>query len=459
MKNQGSVSPNRPTPTRERYYQLVKGVVRSSLSVVVRSVGSRHFVPLCLTSSVAIRVLWIALIFSYPVSDFAWYYQRSWDLAMGKGYSVDGEPTAYWPVGYPAFLGLIYWALGLNLLYAKLANVLLYLGVLCLSYSIAKKLFSSEFAGRMTLLLLAFYPNHIAYSSLVSPETLFLFLLLLGTALIMFSEGRLRMAAVSGVVFGAACLVKPQAVFIPLILLLTLNFKRRRSDSARRFLAIFVMVHGALGATILPWIARNSSVFGAFVFISNNGGINLLIGNNPNANGTYVPFNDGLASLLGLEPNDDEHDVDVKARDYALKYMLKNPVKTLKLGFVKLYYLYNEDAEGSYWNDGAKIWKGSYRPSSEIFFWWFIGLSQSYYVCTMAAFIVSLLVLLKERRSGPVPTAGLWVIGYLTLIYMVTVSNSRHHFPFIPWILMYVSWLIEWASSRLCHPLPWPMHS
>jgi len=401
----------------------------------------------------AIRVLWVALIFSYPVSDFAWYYQRSWDMATGRGYSVDGVPTAYWPVGYPAFLGLIYWVFGLNLVYAKLANVLLYVGILYLSYSIARKLFSSEFTGRMTLLLLAFYPNHIAYSSLVSPETLFLFLLLLGVALIMQSERRSLMAAASGVVFGAACLVKPQAVLVPLIL--TLHFAKSRKESARRVLVTLVVVHAALGATMMPWIARNYSVFGAFVFVSNNGGKNLLMGNSPYANGTHI-HDERLFSLLELGPDDDEHEVDVKARNYALKYMLEHPVKTVALWPVKLYYLFSEDVDGARWNNGANIWKISYRPSSKIFFWWFIRLSQSYYICTMAAFFISLLVLIAERRrgSGTVPTTGLWIIGYFTLVYVVMISFSRYHFPFIPWVLMYVSWLPEWAASRLSVAVP-----
>ncbi len=440
---------------------MARRFAKSFLSALVRPLRYKHFIPLCLTASVTIRILWIALIFSIPVSDFAWYHQRGQDMAMGKGYSVDGVPTAYWPVGYPAFLGLIYWVLGLSLLYVKLANVLLYVGILCLSYSISKQLFSSELTGRMTLLLLAFYPNHVAYSSLVSPETLFLFLLLLGTALIMQSERRLPMATASGVVFGLACLVKPQAIFIPLILILTLHSQMRR-DSARRFLAIFLTVHAALGATILPWIARNYSVFGSFVFISNNGGTTLLIGNNPDANGTYIHFDEKLASLLELEPDDNEREVDVKARNYALRYILEHPVKTIRLWPVKLYYLYNEDVEGANWNNGAvKIWERSHRPSSEIFFWWFIGLSQNYYICTMAAFVISLLVLFKERRNGSraLPTAGLWIIGYFTLVYMVTIGISRFHFPFIPWILMYVSWLMERAASRLSISLTGVAHA
>ena len=39
---------------------------------------------------------------------------------------------------------------------------------------------------------------------------------------------------------------------------------------------------------IVPWTWRNYQVFDAFVPVSTNGGITLLIGNNPNATGDYL---------------------------------------------------------------------------------------------------------------------------------------------------------------------------
>jgi 4-amino-4-deoxy-L-arabinose transferase-like glycosyltransferase len=366
---------------------------------------------------------------------------------MGKGYTIDGIPTAYWPVGYPAFLGSIFWVLGPNLLYAKLANVLLYVGILYLAYAIARELFSSEFTGRMTLLLLAFYPNHIAYSSLLSTENLYLFLLLLGVAaLILERRDGIWKGISTGVVFGLACLVKPQTIFIPLLLILVLYL--RRSDT-RRLLAMVSTVYLALGAIMLPWTVRNYYVFDALFYISNNGGVTLFIGNNPHANGTYMPFDEELRSLLPLSPDDDEHDVDVKARKYALDYMLAHPAKTLRFSSIKLYYVYREDVEGMNWNNGAIMWEKSREPGHKALFWFLIGLAQNYYLCTMAAFAVSLPVLFAKRGSRSVPTLGLYIIAYFSAICMVTIGISRFHFPLIPWILMYVASLFEWTASRL----------
>jgi hypothetical protein len=102
---------------------------RSRLSEIM---GARYFVPLCLVAAFVVRVCWIRCVDAAPVSDFGWYYERGIDLSAGKGYSVDGIPTAYWPVGYPAFLGLLLRVFGTSLLVPKAANVIVSMGVLLL---------------------------------------------------------------------------------------------------------------------------------------------------------------------------------------------------------------------------------------------------------------------------------------------------------------------------------------
>lgn len=417
---------------------------KSFLSILFRIVRSKHFVPLCLASCLIVRVLWIALIVSEPVSDFAWYYQRGLDISAGRGYAVDGIPTAYWPVGYPAFLGLIFSVFGRSLLVAKLANILLFAGILYLSYRIARNLFASELTGRLTLLFLAFYPNHIAYSSLLSCESLFLFLFLLGTILIMKCGKRLLLTAASGLVFGLACLVKSQALFVPAILILFLR-PEIKGRSLKQYLVAFTIVYAVLMLTISPWIVRNYYEFSNFVYISNNGGITLLIGNNPYANGTYIPFNGKVASLL--EPAENEREIDVRARNYAINYICEHPVRTIGLWPVKFWHIFNEDVEGVNWNVKGIDSKGK---DMDIFFWYFTGLAQNYYICTVTVFLVSLPVLfMKRKRNGrAIPTAGLWVIGYFTAIYLITIGISRFHFPFIPWIMMYIAAMFEMVASR-----------
>jgi len=398
---------------------------------------------LILTTSFLVRIAWIGLVPASPVSDFAWYHQRGLEIAAGKGYQVNGTPTAYWPIGYPAFLGLIFRVFGPSLTAAKLANVFLYMGVLLLSYRLASYLFRSDVVGRLTVLFLSFYPNHIAYSSLLSCETLFLFLLLLGVWLLVTSRERPAAVSLSGAVLGLACLVKPQALFVPAVILAGSHFLSGKRPDLRHFFSVLVLCYVFVGAVISPWIVRNYAVFGSMVFVSNNGGVTLFIGNNPYANGTYIPL-DKVAYLLptGL----DERGLDIAARRYALRYIATNPWRTVVLWPTKIFFLFNGDVEGAEWNMMGLGKKGPLTG----FFWYFVGASQNYYRLTLVLFTCSVLFFHLRKRTGEYrfPTLGLLIIGYFSLLYMLMIGISRFHFPFIPWMMMYVASAVDGLTSQ-----------
>jgi 4-amino-4-deoxy-L-arabinose transferase-like glycosyltransferase len=431
--------------------------------MLYKAVQHRYFIPICLSAAFIVRIGWIYFVDTQPVSDFRWYYERGIDFALGQGYSIGPEsywpenlppivslvadeapatrtPTAYWPVGYAAFLGLLFTALGPSLFIAKIANVILSVGVLFFSFYIAKRLFDSEFTGRITLLILSFYPDHIAYSSLLASEILFLFLLLLGLTLLIIPPHRLGWAFASGVVFGFACLVKPQVILIPALFFAVSLVAHIRQKAVRAYLIQAVVVHVALALTILPWLIRNYEVFNDFVFISNNGGYNLLVGNNPYATGAYV-FNEQIASMLSNPP--DERESDKKAFRFAMGYMANHPLETIKLWPRKLWYLYGRDTKGIYWNEeGIKSTTGTV---GKVLLRVVGGLAQPYYMVIGIAFLISLLILIRKNKTRiwPLPSLGLWVVLYFTFISLLTFGNSRFHFPIMPWIVMYVGALAE----------------
>jgi 4-amino-4-deoxy-L-arabinose transferase-like glycosyltransferase len=426
----------------------------------------RYFVPLCLLVALLIRLSWVALVDAQPVSDFRWYYERGIDLAAGRGYSMgpdaywpenlppaalpseaeypaNGRPTAYWPVGYPAFLGLLFTMFGPSLFVAKLANILLYLGILLLAYIIARQLFRSELVGRMTLLVLVFYPNHIAYSSLLAGESLFLFLLMLAVALLLIAPTpRPWLFVTSGVIFGLACLVKPQAILAPALFFgasLITAVKRQRLS---RRVAHFVLLYLALGLTILPWIIRNYRVFEDFVLISNNGGINLLVGNNPFATGAYGHHQQMAAMLSHVRG---ERDRDVAARAMAVDYMVNHPWETLERWPKKLWYLYRKDVEGISWNEqGMNLTQGGRGKGAMLAL---KVLAQGYYVLIVLAFLIMIILHLSEHRfqshDQALPALGLWMALYFTLISLLTFGDTRFHFPVLPWVVMYAATLVE----------------
>ena len=99
------------------------------------------------------------------------------------------------------------------------------------------------------------------------------------------------------------------------------------------------IVYAAFALALLPWTVRNYQVFHTFVFVSTNSGENLLIGNNPQANGSwYVPkqiFNEKY-SWGGAE----ELYADRRQRDRALGYIREDPVGTVLRLPKKVYALF-----------------------------------------------------------------------------------------------------------------------
>ncbi len=406
----------------------------------VRYVGEyRLFIPAMIVLGLLVRAAWVAWIVGagiVPASDAAWYHQRAIAMAAGAGYTVDGVPTAYWPVGYPAFLAWLTALFGPSHLVGMVANVILYGGVLYLAYALARTLFGSELIGRMTLLLLALCPNQIAYSSLLMSETLFLLLVLGGMALLLraFRQPGMVAALGAGCLFGAASLVKFQAIFLPVAAVLILRSSAYRRIRWGLFWRNVVAVHLVMGLVLFPWLARNDDLFGRFGIISNNGGINLLIGNNPEATGAYH-MSGRIEALYNEAGNEAEQDA--QAMRVALGYIAAHPVDVLELLPRKFWYLYRADTEGFSLN-GVGLPEGNEGGRRTIFILKIIA--QLWYVMLGAA-CIGYAAMIFRRESGSVrwPGLGLIVMLYFTAISLIFFGDGRFHFPALPWAVMYAA--------------------
>jgi 4-amino-4-deoxy-L-arabinose transferase-like glycosyltransferase len=406
------------------------------VSLCRRLLLSPRFIPLCLVAALAIRLGWVLFVEARPIDDFGWYYDRAVDLAAGRGLTVQGVPTAYWPVGYPLLLAGLFVLTGPSLLAAKLLNVVLGVGIVWLSYRIARRLFCSPAAGRMALLLLAFYPNQIAYTSLTASETPFLFLMLLGCLILLRKKHRLRDDGLAGIVFGLGCLTKPTMLFVPAVffgLSLLSGFRWRT-------VARGLVVYGALGLVILPWCVRNYEVFGRPVFIVTSGGINLLIGNNPLANGGYGRVDPVSEALVVAEK--DEGARDIVASTIARRYVQEHPWRAIGLVPSRLWHLYARDVEGIYWNElagGAEEGPVADRPLLVLKI-----LAELYYLAILAMFGAWFF---RAPFPWPAPSAlGLGLIVYFTLVMMPLFGSSRFHFMLVPCFAWYAG---AWLAARV----------
>lgn len=396
------------------------------------------FVPACLAAAFLVRLLWMLLVDPKPISDFDWYYTQGIHILEGRGYQIAGAPTAYWPVGYSAFLAGLFAVFGASVTISQVANLVLDMGVLVLGYVLARDLFKSERTARLTLLILAFHPNHIAYVSLVASEILFTFLMLLGIWLLM-KRGWL-MAALAGVVFGVVFHVRPQLFGIPVLAWLLIPNERSARWSER--LSQIGIVYGIIVLVLIPWTIRNYRAFGHIVLVSTSSGGNLVVGNSPWATGAYVES----PELEKVRGPGNEWQRDHNAKKYALEYIRTHPVETLKLLPLKFYYLYRGDVEGIRWSlDGIRA---DGRSMPEAAATGLVVVAEAYYLAMAVACLACLVLALRsDLFPRGFSTLGLGMIAYFTLLGLVFYGGGRYHFPAMPFVAMYAAALPELVAK------------
>ena len=388
-----------------------------------------------------------------PTSDADWYYTRAAMLAQGLGYiGNNGLPTAYWPPGWPMAMSLAFRALGTSVVTVGLLNLASAVLAGWLTYDLARRLFGSELAGRIALLLLAVYPNSILYVPLALTEVFYTTLLLAGCWLLIARKGALRLVF-AGLVFGIATLVKAQTlVVIPLICLIGLL---RDGQIVRRtpgVIARGAFIIGVAAMVVAPWTMRNHAVMGAWIPVSTNGGITLLTGNNDSARGGFTP-DDAAVKALDARTGLDEMEYDAAASRLGKEWIAAHPAQFVKLMPLKLLRLWGPDGEGQWaYETGSPAWKAA--P------WAFTLLraaNQLWYVALLGLFGVAAVLMVRQRHKAGERVIDWWLLPYGIALYpsaiaMVFSGQSRFHYPVMPFVCMAAGWVLAvWltrAASR-----------
>jgi hypothetical protein len=365
-----------------------------------------------------------------PTSDFGWYFDAARSIASGEGFTDKGVPTAFWPVGWPGFLGAALALFGPHVWVGQCLNLVLSTGVVVLTAAAGRLLFPTTRTWRLAILLLAVFPNQIAYVPLLSVEIFFEFLLLLGFLLL--AAGSLRSLLAAGSVFGVAALTKAQAVLVPAVLAMPLL-----AIGIGRWLRTMLLTGLVMAAVILPWTLRNYVVLHAFVPVSTNGGYTLLTGNNPSARGRYTA-DDALVASLSKDPID-QVAMDRVARDRALAWIAGNPAGFVRLIPLKIWRLWSGDGEAEWLYQAGYA---GYDAHAALFRTVRIA-NQLYYLLLLALAGASVPLMWRRRRSLPLYCWSGWaVVGYFTVISAVFSGQSRFHFALMPFIALYAAWVV-----------------
>lgn len=405
----------------------------------------------------AARWLWAALIvaaglrllllWAVPVeqaSDAQWYMDRAREMLATGRYAENGVSTAFWPVGYPAFLAGVMAIFGPTALVGQLANAALGVAAVWLVHRWCLLQFGHPRVAGVAALALAVYPNHLGYAVGLYTEPLYT-ALLLALLVVARSPWGLWRWGLAGLLAGAATLVKSQTLLLAPVLLALLALPAWRLAAAWRLLPALCLALAGMALVVAPWTWRNVVVMGAAVPVSTNGGISLLIANNDSMrwgqakdyDDTDPVFREVAFSVA------DQVAADQRARALAREWITTHPDRFVSLMPWKLWRLWAYDGEAEWWFQHGYA---GYAESRWIFRT-VRGLNQVYYLGLLALGALGLWAAL--RRPGCRQPHD-WTLPCLLLFFSalcaVFSGQARYHYPVMPLVVAYAAWW--WVVAR-----------
>jgi len=376
-----------------------------------------------------LRLIWGIAIPIIPVSDSQAYDVFAQHIAQGYGYGWEPHrPSAFWPVGTSAIYALFFRIFGHDYTVIMLFQVCVGVAVVALGTSLSRRWFGEPVAVA-TAWILACWPLLIQYTTILASELFFILFVLLAFWLAsMPGRGWSTRGVSSGIALAAASYVRPLALVMAPFLFMkeAIENRQRRGTMFACTVAIVVMA-----ACILPWTVRNWHVFDRFVLISTNGGANLWMGNNPEADTGYM-------QLPQLDiPN--EADRDSFLGRQAGQYIAQDPIAFFVRMVRKAISLHDRESIGVAWNERGIVQRTGHGTLSPLklvssAYWWAVLALAIYGISAFA------------RNFGPLrlltcPPLATW--AYFTFVHSATVAGDRYHVPSIPFIAMMAAYAMS----------------
>jgi len=192
-------------------------------------------------------------------------------FADGANVSKKGAiPDSFRTPFYPAYLALIYGLFGPNLSVVLFLQIVISLWTSVIVYKISTTLFNQS-VGILTFLIVSCSLGFLAYPNYVLTETWFVFLLTFSVWYMVrfLHTGKPYFLLLSALFAGLSALCRPVALYFPVVFLLVLLVKDRKSlktffPHALIYISVFLGV-------LSPWFIRNYVVFERVCFTSLQG--------------------------------------------------------------------------------------------------------------------------------------------------------------------------------------------
>lgn len=360
-------------------------------------------------------------------------FYDTWALKILSGASLSSwtDTAVYYqdPL-YAYFLAGIYKIFGRSLTAVRSLQIFLDVTTCLLLFQIGKKLFD-EYVGTAALWIYALYGPAVFYIALLDKTTFsnFLICATLLSLTCMFVRQRLQDALIAGLLLGITTLTRGNMLatipFIALGYLRTSPADLSFRDKIRH-LSVFACATMAIVSLVT---IRNYAVSGDRVLLTANSGLNIFIGNNRNAIGTYKLPN-FISGTPAREFTDSKHFAEGIARkrltrasevssfyfSEAMRFITQHPSAWIRLLWTKL------TLAAKYLEILDTYSFDFFRSESTVLKLCFLSYG---FLCP--AGILGFLLLSKDRRVLPITT---FAAGYLASLLLIFVTG-RYRMPLV----------------------------
>jgi 4-amino-4-deoxy-L-arabinose transferase-like glycosyltransferase len=400
------------------------------------------------TIALLLRLAWIVIGHTYKIKatddNFGFGFEMgrvAASLASGHGFSSPfgppTGPTAWEPPLYPYLVAGVFVVFGIYSqasAFVLLTINSLFSALTCIPiFWIARRIFSEKVAVGSAWAW-ALLPNVIFWCTRVVWETSLSALLLaviVWLALTLEDRGEARDAWLGwfgfGLLWGVAALNSPSLLaFLPAAGLWAWY---RRAKIGKRSLAGVVLASVVFLACIAPWLARNYETFGKFIFVRDNFGAELRLGNGPGADGTLMLYLDATHSPYAMRQFEEMGELPYIAmrKRQALDYIHADYPRFAGLCVKRFVY----------------FWAGPPRQTTP---WWLSQAKNSLFMLSSVLMFWGLGRALRLRKPGA------WLLFWLFLMYpamyYAVYAIPRYRHPIEPEIVILCVFVLTEAGKK-----------
>ena len=397
--------------------------------------------------SFVLQVAAIGVLHQYRVRPGNDHFEFGWEMgrvarsiAQGHGFSspYDGEtgPTAWEPPLYPYLMAAVFqlfgvytyasaWVLlGINSLFATVTCIPIFL--------IAHRVFGERVAI-WSAYAWALNPYVWYWSIHWIWDTTFTPLVLTGLFLLALESQEWRGVRgwiLFGALYGIGALANPTMLaFLPFCGIWMWHQRFRRGLPSLGGVVVSSIVFFLV---LSPWVLRNYQVFGRFVFLRDDFGLQFRLGNGPFADGMLMAYLQPNLNRVELERFQQMGELAYgeACKRQAFDWIRSYPGRFVVVSLKRFFY---------YWN-GVPRATGSLSP---------VDFRTSAFLATSVLAIWGAVLAVRQKRPAAWLFAGL--IIFYPLTYYFVFPHARYRHPIEPELTILVVFLlseVSWRSSR-----------